>query len=86
MVAGINHQSWVLSLRHRGQDLYPKLWDVLETHESFVEDQVRAEMMRQFGYFVTESTRHNAEYLPYFRRTPELCEQYGVPPRDEVSM
>ena len=85
-VAGINHQSWVLSLRHRGQDLYPKLWDVLETHESFVEDQVRAEMMRQFGYFVTESTRHNAEYLPYFRRTPELCEQYGVPPRDEVSM
>ena len=40
MVAGINHQSWVLSLRHRGQDLYSKLWDVLETHESFVEDQV----------------------------------------------
>lgn len=85
-VAGINHQAWVLTLRHKGEDLYPKLWKAIETHESFEADQVRVEMMRHFGYFVTESTRHNAEYVPYFRRTCELCEQYGVPPRDEVSM
>ena len=42
--------------------------------------------MRQFGYFVTESTRHNAEYLPYFRRTGELRQFYGVPDREPVSM
>ncbi|HJP32691.1 MAG TPA: alpha-galactosidase [Candidatus Latescibacteria bacterium] len=85
-VAGINHQAWVLSLQHRGEDLYPALWQAIDSHESFEQDKVRVEMMRQFGYFVTESTRHNAEYLPYFRRTTELCDFYGVPQRNPVSM
>jgi alpha-galactosidase len=39
-------------------------------------------MMRQFGYFVTESSRHNSEYLPYFRRTPELREHFGLGHRE----
>ena len=86
LVAGINHQAWVLNLKKGKQDLYPKLREVIETHEDFAEDRVRVEMMRQFGYFVTESTRHNAEYLPYFRRTKEQREYYGVPDRDPVSM
>ncbi|MBS11393.1 MAG: alpha-glucosidase/alpha-galactosidase [Gemmatimonadetes bacterium] len=86
LVAGINHQAWVLRLRKGNEDLYPRLREVVETHEDFAEDRVRVEMMRQFGYFVTESTRHNAEYLPYFRRTPELREYYGTPDRDPVSM
>ncbi|MEE2752712.1 MAG: alpha-galactosidase [Candidatus Latescibacterota bacterium] len=86
LVAGINHQAWVLKLRKGNEDLYPKLREIAETDEDFSEDRVRVEMMRQFGYFVTESTRHNAEYLPYFRRTKEQREYYGVPDRDPVSM
>lgn len=86
LVAGINHQAWVLRLRHGNQDLYPKLREVVETHESFAEDRVRVELMRQFGYFVTESTRHNAEYLPYFQRSKELRDYYGVADRKPVSM
>jgi len=86
LVAGINHQAWVLRLRHGNEDLYPKLREAVETHESFAEDRVRVEMMRQFGYFVTESTRHNAEYLPYFQRTEALREYYGVGDRKAVSM
>lgn len=86
LVAGINHQAWVLKLRKENEDLYPKLREIAETDEDFSEDRVRVEMMRQFGYFVTESTRHNAEYLPYFRRTKEQREYYGVPDRDPVSM
>jgi alpha-galactosidase len=86
LVAGIYHQAWVLNLKKGKQDLYPKLREVVETHVDFAEDRVRVEMMRQFGYFVTESTRHNAEYLPYFRRTKEQREYYGVPDRDPVSM
>jgi alpha-galactosidase len=35
-------------------------------------------MMKQFGYFVTESSGHNSEYLPYFRRTQELRDQFGL--------
>ena len=86
LVAGINHQAWVLRLRRDGEDLYPKLREVLDTHPSFEQDQVRVEMMRQFGYFVTESTRHNAEYLPYFMRTKELREHYGPGDREPVSV
>ena len=86
LVAGINHQAWILRLRHRGEDLYPRLREAIETHESFREDQVRVEMMRHFGYFVTESTRHNSEYLPYFRRSSELRAQYGLGDRQPVSM
>lgn len=86
LVAGINHQAWVLKLQQGNEDLYPKLRDAIDTHETFATDRVRVEMMRQFGYFVTESTRHNAEYLPYFMRTNELRRHYGVPDREPVSM
>ncbi len=78
LVAGINHQAWVLRLRHRGEDLYPRLRAIAADHKDFAEDRVRVELMRQFGFFVTESTPHNSEYLPYFRRTRELRERYGL--------
>ncbi len=81
-VAGINHQAWVLDLRRKGEDLYPKLWEALEDAETVAGDPVRFEMMKHFGYFVTESTRHNSEYLPYFRRTPELMARFDLEPRD----
>lgn len=77
-VAGINHQAWVLELMHGDQDLYPKLREALKDPETVKGDPVRFEMMKQFGYFVTESTRHNSEYLPYFRRTPELMKRFGL--------
>ena len=86
LVAGINHQAWVLRLRHGKEDLYPKLRAVLDSHEAFADDRVRAEMMHQFGYFVTESTRHNSEYLPYFNRTQELRDRYGVVSQAPISM
>ncbi|MBN60398.1 MAG: alpha-glucosidase/alpha-galactosidase [Gemmatimonadetes bacterium] len=86
MVAGINHQAWVLRLRQGNEDLYPKLREIVDSDEAFADDRVRVEMMKQFGYFVTESTRHNAEYLPYFRRNRELLDLYGLKPREPVSM
>lgn len=44
-------------------------------------DMVRFEIMRQFGYYVTESSEHNAEYYPYFIKSshPELIEKYNIP-------
>lgn len=86
LVAGINHQAWILTFEKDGKDLYPQIFEAVDTHESFKEDRVRVEMMKQFGYFVTESTRHNAEYLPYFMRTQALREHYGIPDRQSVSM
>ena len=77
-VAGINHQAWFLKLRHGKEDLYPRLRACLDDPETLGRDRVRFEMLRFFDYFVTESTKHCSEYHPYFRRTAELRERYGL--------
>jgi alpha-galactosidase len=77
-VAGINHQAWFLELKHGKEDLYPRLRACLDDPETLEKDRVRFEMMRFFDYFVTESSKHCSEYHPYFRRTPELREHYGL--------
>jgi len=65
-VAGINHLAWFLELSSEGEDLYPRLRDCLKNAETFAKDPVRFEIMKHFGYFVTESSTHMAEYVPYF--------------------
>ncbi len=44
-------------------------------------DMVRLELMRRFGYYITESSEHNSEYTPYFikKSYPELIERFNVP-------
>jgi alpha-galactosidase len=79
-VAGINHMAWFLEFRARsGEDLYPRLWEALEDPARFGRDKVRFEMMRRLGYFVTESSEHMAEYLPYFIKRDELVERFDIP-------
>ena len=78
LVAGINHQAWFLKLRQGKEDLYPRLRACLDDPETLGKDRVRFEMMRFFDYFVTESSKHCSEYHPYFRRTEELRERYGL--------
>lgn len=45
------------------------------------DDMVRFEMMKQFGYYVTESSEHSSEYYPYFikKNHPELIERFNIP-------
>lgn len=74
--AGINHMSWFTKLTHNGKDMYPKLREKAQDPEIYRKDPVRFEMMLQFGYFVTESSGHFSEYLPYFRKRQELIEEY----------
>jgi alpha-galactosidase len=78
-VAGINHQAWFLRLEHRGDDLYPRLREVMERPEIWRQDRVRFELLRYFGYFVTESSRHNSDYVPYFHTHPELEADLDIP-------
>lgn len=79
-VAGINHMAWFLELRSRsGEDLYPRLWEALEDPACFGRDKVRFEMMRRLGYFVTESSEHMAEYVPYFIKREELIRRFDIP-------
>ncbi|MEY7848417.1 alpha-galactosidase [Natrarchaeobius sp. A-rgal3] len=74
-VAGINHMAWFLTLEHRGEDLYPRLREAMTDDEIYERDTVRFEMLDHFGAFVTESSHHVSEYLPYFRTDPETIEE-----------
>jgi len=74
--AGINHNAWFTELRYQGQDMYPRLLERAQVPEVYERDPVRFEIMRYFGAFVTESSGHFSEYVPYFRKRPELIERY----------
>jgi len=74
--AGINHNAWFTELSYQGQDMYPRLRELAQVPKIFERDPVRFEMMRYFGAFVTESSGHFSEYVPYFRKRPELIERY----------
>ena len=75
--AGINHMSWFTELTHKGEDMYPVLKrKAREDRELYEKDPVRFEVMFHFGYFVTESSGHMSEYIPYFRKRPDLVRKY----------
>jgi alpha-galactosidase len=78
--AGINHQAWYLRLERDGADLYPRLRQARDTPEVWAKDKVRFELLRYFGLFVTESSPHNADYVPYFHTHPELEPELDIPP------
>jgi alpha-galactosidase len=73
---GINHMDWFLTLEHKGKDLYPKLREVFERPEYYRNEKVRGEVFRQFGYFMTESTGHLSEYVPWFRKSKKALALY----------
>lgn len=82
--AGINHLAWFTKLEHNGDDLYPLLMEKarqdLAGHPSDPDDAkdlVRKDMMVHFGAFITESSGHLSEYLPYYRKRPDLIEKYA---------
>jgi alpha-galactosidase len=60
--AGINHMAFYTKLEKDGVDLYPRLFEAMNDPKTFAKNKVRFELMKRFGYFVTESSEHNAEY------------------------
>ncbi|MCX7013310.1 MAG: alpha-galactosidase [Candidatus Sumerlaeota bacterium] len=76
LAAGINHMAWFLRLEKDGQDLYPVLRANFEKPEYYANEKVRGEVLRHFGYFMTESTGHLSEYLPYFRKNAKALGLY----------
>lgn len=86
LCAGINHQAWFLEFRRRKEDLYPLIWEAIERPEIYAQEPVRIELMKHFGYFVTESSGHASEYVPYFRKTVQMVNEDLVPRfKDEVN-
>ncbi len=73
---GVNHQAFYTQLSHNGEDLYPRLKELMKNPEYFNKEQVRNEMLLKLGYYVTESSGHNSEYNQWFRKRPDLIEKY----------
>ena len=87
-IAGINHMAWLVELTADGKDIYPEVRKraFAKNDETIAAgkthwDMVRYEIMRHFGYYVTESSEHSAEYSPYWIKAgyPELIERYNIP-------
>ena len=88
-IAGINHQAWLLEITDGGRDLYPEIKRrAAEKNDAARKknaekhgDMVRYELMRHFGYYITESSEHSAEYMPYWIKSqyPELIETFNIP-------
>ena len=77
--AGINHQSFYLEFRRGKDDVYPLIWDAIQRPEVIGEEPVRIDLMKHFGYFVTESSGHASEYLPYFRKSAAMVKDQLAP-------
>jgi alpha-galactosidase len=79
--AGLNHQCFVYVFRDRqtGQDLSPRLREIVEADPEGLGRRVRVELFRRFGYFPTESSEHSAEYVPWFLPHDDQIERYRIP-------
>ncbi len=88
-IAGINHQAWLLEITDGGKDLYPEIKrrgakmnrEARKKGAEKHSDMIRFEMMRHFGHYITESSEHSAEYMPYWIKSqfPELIEEFNIP-------
>jgi len=80
-IAGVNHQGWLLSITRDGKDLYPEIKERSRKGAVPADDRVRHEIMHRFGYYVTESSEHSSEYVPWFIKSthPELIERFNIP-------
>ncbi len=81
LAAGINHMAFYLRFSHDGHDLYPRLQELARTGNFPDNNLVRYEVLKHLGYFVTESSEHFAEYVPWFvkRDRPDLVERFNIP-------
>ncbi len=79
--AGINHMAFYLRFERDGADLYPQIQQVVAEDRIPDWNRVRYEMFQRVGYFVTESSEHFSEYVPWFikRDRPDLIEEFNIP-------
>jgi alpha-galactosidase len=79
--AGINHMAFYLRFERDGQDLYPLIHEVAAQNRAPDWNRVRYEVFKRLGYFVTESSEHFSEYVPWFikRDRPDLIEEFNIP-------
>src|SRR6201987_3077468 len=81
IAAGINHMAVYLKFEHHGKDLYPEIQKVVLEGRVPEDNRVRYDMFMRLGYFVTESSEHFSEYVPWYikRERADLIDRYNIP-------
>jgi len=95
LCAGINHMAFYLKFERNGEDLYPLIKKVANSGDipyrgeatrsdggvSGLSDAVRYRVFEELGYFVTESSEHFSEYVPWFVKNgrDDLIERFEIP-------
>lgn len=79
LCAGMNHQAFFLEFRKGEEDLYPLIIEAAKKDSVYAEEPLGIEFMKHFGFFPTEDSAHLGEYLPYFRKTPQMVTEELVP-------
>jgi len=75
--AGLNHQTWYISVKHKGEEMIGKLLEGFENHETYKNtEKVRIDVLRRFGYYSTESNGHLSEYVSWYRKRPQEIEKW----------
>ncbi len=84
LVAGVNHQAFILRFEHRGESLYPRLDARIEADPE-LQRRVRVALYRRLGFYPTESSEHAAEYVPWFMTHDDEIEHYRIPVDEYIS-
>lgn len=84
--AGINHMTWYVQVDHRGVSMLPRMVEAFEAHPRFSKgEKLRIDMMKRFGYYVTESNCHASEYTAWYRKRPgDFNNWMNCPDGDEI--
>jgi alpha-galactosidase len=84
--AGINHMAWFYDLHFKDSmdpngkwvDAYPRLWENFKEDPKVVgAEKLRWDMMKATGYWMTESSGHLSEYLPFYRKRQDLLDKFA---------
>ncbi len=73
---GINHMTWMLEFRHKGEDLYPLIHQLPDNPAVYKNDAPRCEILKHFGYWSTENHWHMTDYVPYFRKNEAMINKF----------
>lgn len=75
--AGINHQTWYISVKHKGEEMLERIRQEFDSVERFrSEEKVRIDILKRFGYYSTESNGHLSEYVAWYRKRPQDIEKW----------
>lgn len=74
--AGLNHQTWYISVKTDGVERTGELYEFMKKADFAKDENIRLDVMKNFGYYSTESNGHLSEYLMWYRKRPEDMEKW----------